>query len=191
MRYSTGILLTILFLSTMTGCKKEKKKEEDIINIAGFTLFDQFGNNMGRVGPADMDWQFVDWNALTAVEQLLLNLADTASLVNTAVSTVSIQPYPNPVLNESRLVINASEPARFKLVITDHTGTVLKQLSKNVKGSMVISLDLSDRNLYPVGKSLRYYYSFSAQGNQHFKLGYGDIKVCSYSSSQNPATVCF
>jgi hypothetical protein len=191
MRYFTSAFLLAFFLLGLARCKKEEKKEADAINIVGFTLFDQFGNNMGRVGPVDMDWQFVDWSTLSPVEQLLLNLADTATLTNTNVSAVSLQPFPNPVLDESRLLVNASDSARFKLVITDKTGTVLKQMSRTIKGSTVISLDLSDRNLYPIGKSLRYYYSFSAQGSRHFKLGYGDIKVCSYSSGQNPATVCF
>ncbi len=49
---------------------------------------------------------------------------------------------------------------------------------------------LPDRSTFPK-EGIRYYYSFSAANDLHFKVGYGDIMVCDYATSQNAIDVCF
>ena len=173
----------------MAGC--DKSDEKNPIQIEGFKLFDHFGNTIGTVGPADHDWEFVNWNTLSAKEQQLLNTSDAVNTNNTVVSTVNVHPYPNPVRDQSSVLAQSTDSVKFKLIVTDKTGGVLIQVAEKIKGSKSFSLDLSNRNLFPFGKDLRYYYSFSAAGNPHFKVGYGDIRVCDYSGGGNPITVCF
>lgn len=158
------------------GCKKDDVGER--IRIEGFELFDQAGNTMGHMGPADNDWQLTDGSALSSFERSLVERPDTAGTENTVVTAVSVRPYPNPVQQVSSLALDAGDSVTFKLVITDASGAVLKQLSKKIKGPSGVSIDLSNRSTFPSRKSLRYYYSFSAAGSPHFKVGYGDIKVC-------------
>jgi hypothetical protein len=186
------IFITCLFM-IVTGCKKSDKNSpvEPPIKIEGFTLFDYSGNTMGRIGPVDSDWQFINWASLTALEQSLLNSADTTNIANTVEGSVAIAAFPNPVGSSSAIYINSTDSVKFKMVITDSTGTILKTYSKKHKGAATIMFDLSDKNQYPNKKSLRYYYSFSAASKPHFKVGFGDIKICEYNLGQQPVTECF
>jgi len=181
----------IFLLSTMIlaifnmACKKS---ETNRIKIEGFQLFDNLGNTIGRIGPADNDWQFINWSSLSSFEQALLNSADTVNTNNTSVSSVSFNPYPNPVKFVSAIGLASADSVKFKLVIVDESGAVLKHIEKKIKGPSSFLIDVSDRNIFPAAKSLRYYYSFSAANNLHFKIGYGDIKICDYPFFLEPSS---
>src|SRR5215212_4482848 len=96
------LLLTIVF----SACKKPEK-DPDPINIEGFQLIDAVGNFMGRVGPADNDWQLVQFSTLNTLEQSLLNSTDTTNTNNTSLATVNFMAYPNPTRDISALSISA------------------------------------------------------------------------------------
>lgn len=183
------LLIMIVLCISSLACKKAG--DEVKIKIEGFQLFDAQGNLMAKVGAPDNDWQFINWSSLSLFEQSLLNSADDVDTNNTSVATVAFYPYPNPVQFVSTLSVQATDSVKFKLIAVDEKGTVLKQLAHKLKGSTSFQLDISDSNLFPSKKSLRYYYSFSAANNLHFKVGYGDIKVCDYTPGQNPVEDCF
>jgi hypothetical protein len=183
-----AILIVILTLSSF-GCKKSESETK--IKIEGFQLKDALGNHITRIGPPDNDWQFIPWTSLSAFEQSLLNSPDTSNTNNTNESAVSLVAYPNPVSNRSRVFLNTGDSVKFKLLIVDESGAVIKQLATKIKGSITYDIDVSDRNIFPQRKSLRYYYSFSAANHSHFAVGYGDIKICDASLFQNPGVECF
>lgn len=182
-------LLTMILTIFNVACKKSDENVK--IKIEGFHLFDGIGNPMGRIGPVDNDWQFINWSSLSSFEQSLLNSTDDINTTNTSVSTVSFHPYPNPVKFVSAFSSNAADSVKLKVVIVDESGTILRQLAQKIKGSTPFHIDVSDRSIFPSKKSLRYYYSFSATNNLHFKVGYGDIKICDYLSGQDRIEDCF
>jgi hypothetical protein len=191
-RFGIAILTAATFC--YTGCKKSANNNmppKAPIKIEGFSLYDNLGNPFGRIGAMDSDWLFINPASLSTLEQSFLNLPDTTNAVNTVMTSVMISPFPNPVSNVSAIAVQSADSVKLKLVITDSTGTVLKQLSKKLKGAAVFQIDLSDRNQFPNRKSLRYYYSFSSATVPNYKVGYGDFKVCEYNAGQEPITVCF
>jgi hypothetical protein len=159
--------------------------------IEGFHLFDQFGNSVGVAGPRGIDWSLVDFSTFTPLEQSLLNRPDTVPLPTTAPGDVQVNPYPNPVNASSSIYLRSADSVKCKIIITDSKGTVLRDVAVRFKTAITLQLDLSDRNLFPYGKSLRYYYSFSVAGRPHFKAGFGDIKVCNFNGGQDVFTACF
>ena len=181
--------LIMVMVMVSPSCKKPGK--ENKIDISGFQLIDQFGNYMGRVGPADNDWTFLPWTSLSSFEQSLLNTADGTGLENTVVCNVVFATYPNPVQYSSAVSVSATDSVKFTLVVVDESGTIIHHWSKKFRGSYSVQMDVSNRAVYPSKKSLRYYYSFSAQGQPHFKLGYGDIKVCDGTAGQDLIENCF
>ncbi len=130
------------------------------LRLKGFQLFDPLGNSLQRIGPADNDWQLLNWSSLSPFEQSLLNSAEDLNTGNTTVSDVFLSPYPNPVTNISSVYLSSVDSANFKLIVTDESGSVLQYFAAKIKGSSVFQMNLSDRGLYPLKKSLRYYYSF-------------------------------
>lgn len=177
------LLLTMIVVIFNMTCKKS---ETSRIKIEGFQLFDNMGNSFGRIGPADNDWQFINWSSLSSFEQALLNSTDTVNMNNTSVSSVSFNAYPNPVNFISSIGLAAADSVKFKLVIVDESGALLKHIAKKIKGPSSFLVDVSD-NIFQAANSLRYYYSFSAANNLHFKVGYGDIKICDYPYYLEPS----
>lgn len=182
-------LPVMIFVVSIVACKKTN--DDPKIKIEGFQLFDQLGNTLQRIGPPDNDWQLLNWTALSSFEQSLLNSVPDFNMDNTNPSTVFLAPYPNPVINISSVYLSSVDSANFKLIVTNETGTVLQHFSTKIKGGSVFQMNLSDRNVFPLKKSLRYYYSFSAANNVNFKVGYGDIKICDYIPGQTPLEDCF
>jgi hypothetical protein len=178
-------LLTLVMVIFNMTCKKSETNKR--IKIEGFQLFDNLGNSFGRIGPADNDWQFINWSTLSSFEQALLSSTDTVNMNNTAVSSVSFNAYPNPVNFVSSIGLASADSVKFKLVIVDESGAVLKHIVKKIKGPSSFLMDVSDRNLFQAAKSIRYYYSFSSTNNLHFKIGYGDIKICDYPYFLEPS----
>jgi hypothetical protein len=170
-----GLLFIALAVVIPFACKKDKDK----INISGFLITDAFGNTVTTVGNASDDWKLRDWSAISEFERSLFDFPDTVSLNGTVVGDVQITPaYPNPVSTASAIAFSATDTVKLKIVLVDSKGQRLRYTALKFKGSKAIMFDVSQRDLFPPGKALRYYYSFSAAGQQNFKAGYGDIKIC-------------
>lgn len=171
------IVFILALLLTISACKKEFNKE--VIKIEGFALKDNLGNQFGVIGNADDDWKISNWSSLSAKEQSFLNFSDNIDLTNTMVTTL-YNPigYPNPFYNQSYLEFRSTDSVKLKIAVVDASGQVFRTLAIKTKGIRPIVFDFSDIAQFPSGKSLRYYYSFSADGQLNFKAGYGDVKVC-------------
>lgn len=168
------LLLLLLPGLLLCGCKKEN----DVIRIGGYLLRDQYGQPMGSNGNSDDDWQLRSWSSLSVEEQGFLGFADTISLNNTSVADLgTVVAYPNPVAQVSRMQFWAADSVKLKVALVDGGGRVHRAYTQKFKGYHHVMFDVADRALFPSGKGLRYYYSFSAAGAPHFKAGYGDIKV--------------
>lgn len=168
-------LPALLFILLLSGCKKEAG---DVIKIGGYLLRDQYGQPMGSSGASDDDWQLDSWSSLNAREQDILNFADTVRMENTVVADVQqVVAYPNPVTTRSNLQFWAADSVKVKVALVDGQGRVHRSYAGRFKGSHHLAVDVSDRSLFPSGKGLRYYYSFSAAGHPNFKAGYGDIRI--------------
>lgn len=169
-------------------CKKNAA-DEPAINIQGFKLTDNLGNQMGVNGNADDDWQLINWSQLSAREQSFLNFADTVSLSNTVVATITApMGFPSPCMFATQFACSAADSVKVKVALVDAQGRVYRTFARKIKGWQFGIFDVRDRSEIPSGKSLRFYYSFSAAAQQNFKAGYGDIKVC---DDPAPFTNCF
>ncbi len=175
-------ILYILILSCVLhiNCKKLNLAS---VNIEGFVLTDNLGNQYGTHGSTADDWKISDWNSLTVFEQTFLGFNDNINMSNTAVSSVMAYPaYPSPVTNYSSIYFTASDSVKLKVALVNRSGQVLHTLAIKFKGAQNLQFDCSDAGKFPPGIDLRYYYSFSSTAQQHFKVGYGDIKKCKVSS---------
>lgn len=169
------LLSFLVWMTFLIGCKKDKDK----IKISGFQITDAFGNQMTTIGYVDDDWKLNDWSSLSPFEKSLFDFPDTVSLNGTLTGTVQIFPaYPNPSSSYSSLSFSSSDTVKMKIVLVDANGQRFRSTALKFKGGKAVSFDISERDLFPSGKSLRYYYSFSSATQQNFKVGYGDIKIC-------------
>ncbi len=131
------LLLTMIVVIFNMTCKKSETNKR--IKIEGFQLFDNLGNSYGRIGPADNDWQFINWSTLSSFEQALLNSTDSVNMNNTAVSSVSFNAYPNPVKFVSAIGLASADSVKFKLVIVDESGVCIKTYCKKNKRTQFFS----------------------------------------------------
>jgi len=174
----------LICITVLTACKKEKDKSE-VIRIEGFELTDALGNSFGEVGNASDDWQIRNWSELSAIEQGFLNFSENVNTDGTISSMVhSPLAFPNPVYNQSYIDFRADDSVKVKFALVDSTGKVWKTGFAKFKGAKQFILDVSDPGSFPSKMSLRYYYSFSAEGQPNFKAGYGDIKICRANNPQ-------
>ena len=160
-----------------------KKSSGNVINISGFSLRDVSGNSLGRIGAPDSDWYFV--SHLSARELALFDLPPSGSLNNTAVpDSINglVAAFPNPASSAQQFYFRTNDSVVVQLVIVDASLKVMRRAISKIKGGSVLSLDFSDRSIYPNRSVYRAYYSLSAQGFPNFVVGYGDIKIC---DSQN------
>lgn len=172
-----------MVLMLLPACKKNS---DPLISINGFVVTDHFGNIIANIGSVEDDWKTGPLSSLPTKEQELLNDDDSLPPLNTVVSNVSIVPaYPNPASLETRFTCSSSDSVVLRMLIVDENATVFQQYFIRMKGIITLAIDLSDRSKYPLGKSLRCIYAFSAAGNQNFKTGHGDIKVCDQSNYAN------
>lgn len=169
-------IFALVFVAlVLFACKKDKDK----INISGFLLTDPFGVKITTIGNADDDWKLNDWSSFSDFEKSLFDFQDTVSLNGTAVSNVQISPaYPNPASSSSAISFSSSDTVKLKIVLVDSKGQRLRYTAIKFKGGKALIFDVSQRDLFPLGKAIRYYYSFSATAHQNFKVGYGDVKIC-------------
>lgn len=189
MRTSLALLTCFTFL-LLAGCSCEKENlEEDIIKIQGFLLTDAAGNQLGEHGNAADDWKLQA--TLSPIEMTLLDFTTPLTLDHTVESAInaSVSAYPNPFATTQRYATDAADSVLFRMAVVDAKLNVLKTHAAKIKGPYTIQLDYSDRTLFSARGAYRVYYSYSAQGKPHFKVGYGDIKLC----DQGAATIedCF
>jgi len=179
----------LLFFFAQGSCHKNNSSKE-AIQIEGFVLTDNLGNQMGIIGSAGNDWKIQDWSQFSSLEKSFFNFPDNVDLSNTTVSVLNDPvAYPNPFSSSSAINFHSTDSVKVKLAVVNSSGQVLKTFAIKIKGNKSIALDFSDNNLYPGGMSLRYYYSYSAASQQNFKAGYGDVKICKPLVS--PVTACF
>jgi len=182
MRLFPGWLFVFI---SLTACRKNS---DPPISINGFVVTDAFGNVITNIGSVDDDWKTGSFSSLPVKEQELLHSGDSLPPLNTVVSNVTVYPaYPNPAAYETRFTCNSTDSVVLRIMIVDEKGTVFRQFFTTLKGLKTFAFDISDRTKFPSGKSLRCIYAFSAAGNQNFKTGHGDIKVC----DQSNYTSCF
>jgi hypothetical protein len=125
------------------------------------------------------------------MEQSFLNFPDNINMNNTLVTTMnSPVAFPNPFYLYSSIAFHANDSVKVKSAVVDSAGQVLKTFAIKVKNYTIATLDFSDTLLFPSGKRLRYYYSFSATGQENFKAGFGNVKVCKAAVTMNYMT-CF
>ncbi len=168
----------------LASCEKLHNEEKvEVIRIEGFRLTDNLGNTMGIIGEASDDWNFVEWKTLSALEKSFLEFADQINMINTRVCNVNVPvSFPNPFIQKSQIFLHTDDSVKLKLAIVDASGYVWRNMAVKMKGNKLIYFDFSNGKQFPSGMSLRYYYSFSAASKPHFKVGYGDIKICNNSS---------
>jgi hypothetical protein len=179
MKKTNWLFLAIVTLF-MFSCEKLQHQEKiERIHIEGFLLTDNFGNVMGEIGNASDDWNLINWDQLTPLEKSFLEFTDGINMANTRVTTVA-EPvaFSNPFQQQSNIHFRSDDSIKLKIAIVDASGYVWRNMAVKTKGTRLTYFDFSNSKEVPSGTSLRYYYSFSAAGQPHFKVGYGDIKVC-------------
>jgi hypothetical protein len=182
------LIVTILFIAF--GCKKNKDNQP-LIDISGFIINDALGNPLGVIGQAGDDWKILDWSRLTDLEKSFLDFPDNVDLTNTSVTTLgNAVAFPNPFYNVSAIQFISGDSVKIKIAVVDSSGQRLKTYAGKFMGPKVYYFDFSRQDSFPSGKSLRYYFSFSATAQQNFKAGYGDVKVCR-APGGTPYTECF
>jgi hypothetical protein len=182
----------LFFLSfVQVGCHKNSTNNNVIhIDISGFVLTDNLGNQIGVVGSAGNDWKILDWSQISSTEQSFLNFPDNIDLNNTTVAALNDPAaYPNPCENQGNVYFYAADSVKVKLAVVNSKGNVLITYAMKMKGSKSIALNFSDNNIFPAGMNLRYYFSYSAASQQNFKCAYGDVKIC--KPLVFPVTSCF
>ena len=149
------------------------------IHIEGFRLTDNLGNVMGEMGNASDDWKLISWEQLTNLEKSFLEFNDGINMGNTRITNVtSPVAFANPFQLQSNIYFQSDDSVKIKIAIVDASGYVWRNMAVKSKGTRLIYFDFSSSKEVPSGTSLRYYYSFSAAGQPHFRVGYGDVKVC-------------
>lgn len=183
------LLFSLLVAACLSACEKMKEDRILLIRIEGFLLTDNYGTVTGAVGQAKDDWGLVSPGQFSSLELSFLNFPDTITLNNTAVCEVQ-RPvaFPNPFQYQSAIHFQTTDSVKVKIAITDAYGVVWRNNVAKMSGSKTFYFDFSDSKQFPSGTSLRYYYSFSAKNYPHFKVGYGDIKIC---RTENNSSACF
>lgn len=147
---------------------------------------------MGLVGAPDNDWKILNWGQLSSREQGFLSFPDNIDMGGTVVTTVNaVVAFPNPVNLQSAVQFSTQGHVKLKIAIVDSAGLVLRTYAEKLTTPVkVIYFDVSDETVFPPGKSLRYYYCFSAAAQANFKAGYGDVKICRLPGG-TPVLQCF
>lgn len=172
----------------LAACKKsDSTPPHSAITIQGFFLTDWNGNFLGWHGQPDSDWHFMP--NLSAAEMSLFNFNTGLSLDNTMVTTIpgNVVVYPNPASTDQMYYFTCNDSNVIKLVIVDSnlrvlTKTAIKWGSGGQRGGIPVDMHFSDKTLFPDHSSRRAYFSYSAKGYPDYKVGFGDIRICSGTS---------
>jgi hypothetical protein len=180
-------ILAVLCLFSADCNKSGTNTPSSVITIQGFFLTDYNANSLGWHGQPDSDWLFRP--NLSASEMSLFNFNTGLSLDNTVVTTIpnNVVAYPNPASTDQMYLFSCTDSNVIKLVIVDSnlqvlTKTALKWGSGGQRGSLPVDMHFSDRTLFPDHSSRRAYFSYSAKDHPDYKVGYGDIRICSGTS---------
>jgi hypothetical protein len=182
--------ISALALIILSSCNDDSPNANEVIHIEGYLMADALGNHIGYINIDDgTDWHLKNWSQLSPLEQSFLSFSDNIDMSNTVVASLN-QPtaYPNPFYLQSAVNFHAADSVKVKLAVVDSSGAVLKTSAHKIKGNTPVYLDFSNTTIYPSGKRLRYYFSYSAAAQANFKVGYGDVKICNHSN--DPAS-CF
>ena len=159
------LVLMVIAIGALAGCKEEEKKEEPKISIEGFTVRDGNGNLVGNVDPAD-------WNLNTTfnnMENALFpedNLPVCSDHVDTA---YQVFVYPNP--NDGIFVFGSIVPREHvSLRIVDEYMNVLYKKDSLTSTTLTITED-KDAGL----RAVRLYYRVYRDSCKY--QGYGDIGI--------------
>ena len=179
MKFTSWLFLTFIAMGFLSCEKLYKQEKIELIPIEGFLLTDNLGNVTGEIGDASDDWNLNSWEQLTPLEKSFIDFSDGISMANTRVTNV-LEPvaFANPFQYQSNIYFQSEDSIKLKIAIVDASGYVWRNMAVKMKGSKMVYFDFSNSKEFPSGMSMRYYYSFSASSQNHFKVGYGDIKVC-------------
>ncbi|HEY0679062.1 MAG TPA: hypothetical protein VGD17_12295 [Chitinophagaceae bacterium] len=185
-RVSTVLQIFLLLVITGWSCKKSQT-ETPAIRISGIALTNSFGASIGYFGDQDQDWTLL--NSLPPAEMAVLDFTSSHKLDNTTEAGIQspIKAYPNPMAASQAYNTLVSDSVIVRIAVVNEYLDVLKTASFKAKGPLTFTLDYSNRTEFPIGTLLRVYYSYSATGKPHYKVGYGDIMICN-SLSQNGST---
>jgi hypothetical protein len=169
------LLLVILTIITISGCKKETDFK---IDASGITYVDENGDPTGVADPTD--WRFDDeWNDK---EVALFNFGDTVSTLGMQpASSLSALVQPNPADSVFYLTFMANRNTLLKWVITDEYLNVVSRKvvrlenSYNLNPNIGFAMDVRSSK-YKKSGYYRVYYAFYYQGGILYKKGHGDFK---------------
>jgi hypothetical protein len=190
MRLPVLLLLFVIFCSG--NCNKDNDEYIPPVNIQGYQTRDALGNPIMAIGNVDDDWKLVNWSQLSTLEQSFLSFSDNISMTNTVVTSSGMDPvaYPNPLYDYTNIQFSSNDSVKVKIAVVDSSGHIFQTAAYKMKGIKPFMFDFSNQTTYPSGKSLRFYYSFSAAAQANFKAGYGDVRVCRTSGGVS-VTDCF
>ncbi|MGH2552346.1 MAG: hypothetical protein ACRDEB_01450, partial [Chitinophagaceae bacterium] len=135
-------IVTILLI--LLACSKDKK-DKDVVNISGFVITDNLGNQIGVIGDASDDWQIRNWSELSTKEQTFLGFPDNIDLSNTVITTLGNPiAYPNPFSNQCSIHFSSVDSVKLKIAVVDAKGIISRTIAIKMKGSQNLSFDFSD-----------------------------------------------
>jgi hypothetical protein len=182
-------LATCIFVVLIIQCNKgpdennNNNNNQDVITIKGFQMSDVLGNDVAYYGVDEgKDWLILNWSQLTQVEQSFLNFPDNVNLNNTVVTSLSrVHCWPNPAGQGNNLLFSSADSVKVKVALVNSQGIVFYTHAVKMKGTKIVAFDVSNTTTFPDRTNLRYYFSFSAMGNENFKAGFGDLRICRLS----------
>lgn len=192
----------MIIAAGFVSCSKDEEIATPSSPIEGVQLRDINAQAIGVVGNHwEDDWK--NDSKLNRHEMELLNFEDGLSLEGTSsegfISGSSVLAYPIPAKDYFTILMTSDKPVKFKVVIVDENLKVLDrksvvgyrlayQFDKFIKRQEVQTagilqgsggmFDFSDNSTFPESSIVRAYYSMSAEENEHFATGYGDILIC-------------
>ena len=113
----------------------------------------------------------------------LFDFETTFDLQNTKSSPIieDFHAYPNPFYQSFECTVLSTDSVLLKIVIVDSNLHTLLNYSIKMKGSQSLAFRPEDVASYPLGSSLRLYFSVSAKNALNYQVGYGDLKICDAS----------
>lgn len=180
-------MLSVLLLN-FYACKDKKNNDDPPpveVEFPGIVFTDEMGNHLGNYGGTDdNDWKR-DLSWPSEVDDLM-KFPDTVQLSGTYLDSayvpgqdlIQFHFFPNPVHSLASVYIILPGHVKVKLALVDH---FLKPVMTKVyldSDTSWVWLDLSDTSQFVEGEVYRMYYILSAEGNEDFYKGHGDILKC-------------
>ena len=168
-------LVVLVFLLSV-GCH-----DDDGIKFEGIVAKDALNQALGTIGSRDLE----DWGNDGSLSKKVLDLLATTpdqDITGTNSADITLSVYPNPTANSFIFKSNLTGgPSVLECIIVNEKMKVLR--SGSVVGpNPAFYFDVSNREKFPSGSIVRVYYSFSAEGDQNFYVGHGDVLICDPAS---------